>query len=220
MGRSKSPEQTLEMIIDTSTRLFIEKGYEQTSIQDILDALQLSKGGLYHHFKSKEEILKAAMSKRAQHISEMLNDIIRNTEAENAKEKLRKILKYILTDKQTHMLDNILAAQAGDPYQIVNGIQNCVNIDAPIISRLIEDGVKDGSLQTPQPRLCAEVFLLLLNFWSNPVLFGRNATETRDRLDYLQSMMRLLGLDIMDEELIALLMKSCDAMLTYSNLHK
>lgn len=220
MGRSKSPEQTLEMIIDTSTRLFIEKGYEQTSIQDILDALQLSKGGLYHHFKSKEEILKAAMSKRAQHISEMLNDIIRNTEAENAKEKLRKILKYILTDKQTHMLDNILAAQAGDPYQIVNGIQSCVNIDAPIISRLIEDGVKDGSLQTPQPRLCAEVFLLLLNFWSNPVLFGRNAAETRDRLDYLQSMMRLLGLDIMDEELIVLLMKSCDAMLTYSNLHK
>lgn len=220
MGRSKSPEQTLEMIIDTSTRLFIEKGYEQTSIQDILDALQLSKGGLYHHFKSKEEILKAAMSKRAQHISEMLNDIIRNTEAENAKEKLRKILKYILTDKQTHMLDNILAVQAGEPYQIVNGIQSCVNIDAPIISRLIEDGVKDGSLQTPQPRLCAEVFLLLLNFWSNPVLFGRNAAETRDRLDYLQSMMRLLGLDIMDEELIVLLMKSCDAMLTYSNLHK
>lgn len=95
-----------------------------------------------------------------------------------------------------------------------------MNIDAPIINRLIEDGVKDGSLQTPQPRLCAEVFLLLLNFWSNPVLFGRNAAETRDRLDYLQNMMRLLGLDIMDDELIALLMKSCDTMLAYSNLHK
>lgn len=63
MGRSKNSEQTPEMIIDTSTRLFIEKGYEQTSIQDILDALQLSKGGLYHHFKSKEEISKAAMAK-------------------------------------------------------------------------------------------------------------------------------------------------------------
>ena len=60
MGRNKYPEQTVEKIIITAARLFSEKGYEQTSIQDILDALKLSKGGLYHHFKSKEEILEAA----------------------------------------------------------------------------------------------------------------------------------------------------------------
>ena len=47
MGRNKYPEQTVEKIIITAARLFSEKGYEQTSIQDILDALKLSKGGLY-----------------------------------------------------------------------------------------------------------------------------------------------------------------------------
>ena len=57
MGRKKNPEQTVEQIIAVSSQLFIEKGYEQTSIQDILDSLHLSKGGLYHHFKSKEDIL-------------------------------------------------------------------------------------------------------------------------------------------------------------------
>ena len=39
MGRNKYPEQTVEKIIITAARLFSEKGYEQTSIQDILDAL-------------------------------------------------------------------------------------------------------------------------------------------------------------------------------------
>lgn len=45
------------MILETAERLFFEKGYEQTSIQDILDQLSLSKGGFYHHFTSKESIL-------------------------------------------------------------------------------------------------------------------------------------------------------------------
>lgn len=63
MGRNNYPEQTQERIIEASVKLFLEKGYEQTTIQDILDALNLSKGGLYHHFKSKEEILEAVKLK-------------------------------------------------------------------------------------------------------------------------------------------------------------
>ena len=50
MARNKHPEQTLEKIVETAAQLFVEKGYEQTSIQDILDVSGLSKGGLYHHF--------------------------------------------------------------------------------------------------------------------------------------------------------------------------
>lgn len=45
-----------ESILAAAERLFFEKGYEQTSIQDILDALSMSKGGFYHHFSSKEAI--------------------------------------------------------------------------------------------------------------------------------------------------------------------
>lgn len=44
-------------ILKTAEALFLEKGYDQTSVQDILDAMTLSKGGFYHHFASKEQIL-------------------------------------------------------------------------------------------------------------------------------------------------------------------
>ena len=58
MARNKHPEETINLILDTAYRLFMQKGYEHTSIQDIIDQLGgLSKGAIYHHFKSKEEIL-------------------------------------------------------------------------------------------------------------------------------------------------------------------
>ena len=52
-------------ILDAAERLFLEKGYEGTSVQDILDALGMSKGGFYHYFDSKEAVLRAVSERRA-----------------------------------------------------------------------------------------------------------------------------------------------------------
>ena len=49
-------------ILRTAARLFQQHGYDGTSMNDIAEALKLSKGGLYHHFQSKEEILFNLMS--------------------------------------------------------------------------------------------------------------------------------------------------------------
>lgn len=50
MSRNKYPEETVNLILDVSQRLFIEKGYDNTTIQDIIDELGgLTKGAIYHH---------------------------------------------------------------------------------------------------------------------------------------------------------------------------
>lgn len=60
MARNKHPEETVEKILAVSAKLFMEKGYEHTTLQDIIDNLGgLTKGAIYHHFKGKEEILLA-----------------------------------------------------------------------------------------------------------------------------------------------------------------
>ena len=202
MPRNKHPEQTRERIIAAAAELFVENGYEQTSIQDILDTTGLSKGGLYHHFKSKEQILEAVMERRIQYVGKRFHELICDTPGENAKEKLKKILAQLAADSKIHTLDQALASQI-DPHFVVNGIQTCIRQDAPIIAELIKEGNRDGSLQTEQPDLCADVFLMLLNYWANPVLFHRNREETDIRLRYLQSMMSQLGLDLIDDSLIA-----------------
>lgn len=64
MARNKHPEETVNLILDVALALFFEKGYDNTSIQDIIDGLGgLTKGAVYHHFKSKEDILSAALDR-------------------------------------------------------------------------------------------------------------------------------------------------------------
>lgn len=57
MTKSKPKEERIQQIIDNAVLEFIEKGYEGTSMESIARRAGLSKGGLYYHFNSKDEIL-------------------------------------------------------------------------------------------------------------------------------------------------------------------
>ena len=58
----KKGELRRQEILDTAERLFLSRGYEQTSVQDILDEMGLSKGGFYHHFDTKMALLRPSAS--------------------------------------------------------------------------------------------------------------------------------------------------------------
>ena len=96
MARNKHPEETVNLILETATRLFMKKGYEHTSIQDIIDNLGgLSKGAIYHHFKSKEDILVAVTDRMTEESNKLLGTIRDRTDL-NGKEKLRTIFRESL----------------------------------------------------------------------------------------------------------------------------
>ncbi len=63
-----------KQILETAERLFCEKGYEKTSVQDILDVLKLSKGSFYHHYESKETLLQGMCVKRADAAAQRLTE--------------------------------------------------------------------------------------------------------------------------------------------------
>lgn len=64
LPRNKYPEGTEQKILDAALKLFIEKGYEQTTILDIVGEMGgLTRGAFYHHFKSKEEVFFALTDK-------------------------------------------------------------------------------------------------------------------------------------------------------------
>ena len=64
----KKGEIRKQEILSTAEELFCRKGYEQTSIQDIIDRLNTSKGSFYHHFTSKESLLEEICDYRAEQI--------------------------------------------------------------------------------------------------------------------------------------------------------
>ncbi len=63
---------TRENIVEAADRLFYRHGYEHTSFSDIADAVQISRGNFYYHFKSKDEILDAVIEARLAGTREML----------------------------------------------------------------------------------------------------------------------------------------------------
>lgn len=65
----KGEEKRLD-ILTVAEKMFCQKGYKETSVQDILDALNTSKGSFYHHFESKEQVLATLCIQRAQKSAE------------------------------------------------------------------------------------------------------------------------------------------------------
>ncbi len=59
-----------KQILETAEELFFDNGYETTSVQNILDILHLSKGSFYHHYESKEQLLRLICENRAKFSSD------------------------------------------------------------------------------------------------------------------------------------------------------
>ena len=82
-----------------------EKGYEKTTIQDIVNALGMSKGAIYHHFKSKDEIIEA-LSERCYHGDAQM-ELLRNASDKTGIEKLRAIIYRQIQNEEKKQIDTI-----------------------------------------------------------------------------------------------------------------
>lgn len=202
MPRKNNPKKTIESILSISAKLFLENGYDKTSIQDIINELGMSKGVIYYHFKSKEEILDAIINQTFQESTQRLSELVRSTQAANAREKLSIVLEKSLDSQQQYSFEDVLEPHVKNPQFIIASIQSTLEKSAPILEKVIREGMKDGSIMTDHPKECAETFLILITVWCNPIFSRRNREETIKQLKFLQHTIRLLGMDIMSDRLI------------------
>src|SRR6266849_33547 len=78
-------------ILRTAARLFQQRGYDATSMNDVAAALKLSKGGLYHHFQSKDEILFEIMNHAMEITQQRVLDPVRGIA--DPEERLRSLIR-------------------------------------------------------------------------------------------------------------------------------
>lgn len=201
MARNKYPEITETRILDAATKLFWEKGYEQTTIQDIVDELgDLSKGAIYHHFKSKDDIVNAVCD----HITAEINpfDKIKNAPGWNGFQKIRQLFLLSLSNKKQREMFHLFPSLLKNPRFLTQTVEECVSM-APLLQEIIEEGNADGSLSIAYPQQAAETILLLVNVWINPIVFSVSQEEFTRKLHYLADFLDNLGLHIIDEEVWA-----------------
>ena len=203
MVKTRNSEQTVESILSVSTRLFLENGYEKTSIQDIVNALGMSKGAVFHHFKSKEDIFYAVLNKQAEYMEQVFSKWLEETKKGNAREKITALLEKALKDRESRAdLDRLVSSQLQNHRFIVANMQDSVNRSAPVLAKLLREGIKDGSITTKNPDECAEVFFLLLSTWCDHELFECDINRLTSRLKFVQQIMRQMGADILSDKSI------------------
>lgn len=203
MTRKNNPKQAIENIITISAKLFAEKGYDKTSMQDIADAVGMSKGGIFHHFGSKEDIFNAVMERQFEQITETVKKWLDEMHGLTAKEKLRGLIRRNLMDEKIiKESGNMISSAAESPQIILAFTQDNVKKLAPIIADVIREGIEDRSISTAFPNECAEVLLLLLNFWCDTDIFQGDFSTLQKRFRFLQHLMRQLGVDILEDEII------------------
>ena len=203
MARNKHPEETVNLILEAALRLFTEKGYEHTSIQDIIDHLGgLSKGAIYHHFKSKEDILIAVTEKMTEESNKMLG-MIRDRTDLSGREKLKTIFKESIARPVQDQIFTVAPNLSDSPRLLFSIFRETVDEAAPnYILPIIEQGISDGSIQTDCPAELAELIILAANIWMNPMIFNNSAEEAYRKFIVFRQMMQGFGLDIVDEEML------------------
>lgn len=202
MARNKYPEQTVRRILEVSSRLFYEKGYEKTSIQDIVAALGMSKGAIYHHFKSKEEILESVAERfqgEAEHYIRLLAD-----SSLTGLQKLYRFCCYALSDRQKHQRDQLFLLNIRDPQVTAMVLDNSLNGAPAYLAAFLEQGRKDGSMTVERPQETAQVLLLLFNIWLNPAMQQQGRERYLEKLQLMKELTDALGVPLMDEQLISL----------------
>ena len=203
MARNKHPEETVNLILDVAFRLFMEKGYEHTSIQDIIDHLGgLSKGAIYHHFKSKEDILAAVTDRMTADSNEMLARI-RDRSDMSGKEKLKILFKESINRP---VQDDIFTAAPNfgkNPKLLFSLLTETMEESAPkYILPIIRQGIADGSIRTEYPEELAELITLTANVWMNPMIFDSTEEESYRKFMVFSQMLKGFGLDVVDKEML------------------
>jgi AcrR family transcriptional regulator len=175
-NRIRDAEIRKNEIMQTALKLFLKQGYEKTSTNDIIRELGLSRGGLYHHFKSKEEILDSA-------ISSLLLSELKNAEATFYDDKISAVEKvgYLIEFEAPaqEMYEDIMTIihTKDNPTLITHLLRQKLQIVTPYFVRIIEQGVKEGVFECCYPQEVSKITVILSTLLFSDTILDMNYEE-------------------------------------------
>lgn len=198
MARNKYPEVTVEKILDAAQRLFLEKGYENTTIQDIVGELGgLTKGAVYHHFKSKEEIMDAVNDRMF--FSNNPFEAVQGRDDLSGLEKLRQAVLIHNADEEQGEINRQATALMKNPQMLANMLAANREVLTPYYRKLIDEGIADGSITTRYPRELSELLPILTSLWFIPSIYPATREEQKRKFAFILDMLDAMGLPLRDE---------------------
>ena len=205
MVRNRNPHETRKKILEVSKDLFLKKGFDNTSIQDIINGLGgLTKGVIYHHFESKQEILQSIIRENNQ---EILNY---NWRGDTGLEKIQNSLMDAFSNFEQQRLVYSASIKLRSPRLLGEQYLSLFSDFLPEIRERVYEGVKDESIKTEYPEELADLIVLTLNIWIGFQISVYSVEELKRKMKFIKLSFDGLGVHLISDEMMGVIFQLFD----------
>ena len=200
----KDPEIRRAEIMDAAMLLFMEKGYANTTTQDIVDKVNISRGLLYYHFKNKEDILYCLVERYSEKLLRDIHVIV-NDDDKTAIEKIRAFIDATIISSEN------ISAEGTELQKTVDLEENRYMLDklshklieklTIYFERIINQGILEKVFFLKYPSETAEFLMTAYVFVSNNI--GIKTSKKEPVKDYLDAFKIMLEQNLNTEELFS-----------------
>ena len=174
---AKTKEERRNEIIETAGKLFEEKGYEQTQVQDIVNEIGVAKGLFYYYFKSKDEVMEELADRYADAIIDAVNKLI--DKDITTFDKINRIFQIFIdsAEKKFGIFMGILNVKNGITHERI--FFNVGRKMVPLVTELILSGNDNGECNCSDPKFITE-------FLVSGLFNIMNQISPDEKIDYLK----------------------------------
>lgn len=182
-------------ILDAAAVLFAEKGFDDTSVTDIMTAVGIAKGTLYHHFKSKEDIMDALIERQTEMILSAAGKAAADKSVPVMERMIRTILALHIDGEQMggdEMIKQLHKPQNALMHQKTKKI--ILKRVPPILVDIVKDGIGQGMFENQYPLECMEMALCYMDSVLDDDVFDLEEEQYSDKIQaFIYHLERLLG---------------------------
>ena len=179
--------QKRKYILDTARKVFVEKGYKSVTMKDIVEACEISRGGLYLYFDSTDQILMEVLQMEAEETDDVFTERIEqgDTAADILTLFLKEQKKELLRNK-----DNLTVAVYeyffAHNFRQNNMLRRQFDAGVRVIEKLIEAGISSGEFYCEDPKgAAANIMYVLEGLKINAQTFGITEKMVDEQLLYI-----------------------------------
>ena len=190
----KKADERRNEILDAADELFGQKGFDGTSTNDILERVGIARGTLYHHFKSKEDIMDALIER----YSVRLLGAAQESAADKSIPVVERIIRVVMAlnisggSSSKEIMEHIHKPQNALMHQKIQRV--IINGVTPILTGIIREGIEEGLFSTPFPYECMEMVVTYANTVFDDDMVQMTNEERASRMQaFVFNTERLLG---------------------------
>ena len=150
----KDPETRRSELIDTAEELFLENGYDETAVSEIVRNAGVAQGTFYHYFRSKDDVLSAITDRWIEEIRAEIEDIASGDDSD-AIDKILGVFGFFSSLGRSRQRLVEYVHEERNAHLHIKFEKRVPQIIIPPFSRMIEEGVDEGFFDVRYPEMAA-----------------------------------------------------------------